>query len=378
MINPFKAIKDFFTLEQVKHETYISKIPSNMKEVVKYLDSAIVTENAQIKAQLIQTQEELTQLKKKFENTDDIKKQQEVYKEIYEKYYTQKKLNKNERFIYRFDGKHLPNFLFKNKKRLPNLKKMYGVEVREVGKGYLMWFPVLTDGKEKYTLSKGAYSFEDIFEDVTNLPTQIKSGNIVSNFLVKDNGELTLLGNTFYDEDKNTQVKVVDVSRAKEIEYETIIKELSDTINVLRGRAGDAEKREAKMRGSLAETEVALGVSQSEKEVYAGNLAVVAQKLRDNIKEVMSAMSAYNDAVTSQVLTEKENLNILKKLDEAQGKLNALETSPAREVERAIKKDEFEDMVDVVQKLGEVAAKAKSIKTARKEKTVTPPELIEP
>jgi len=322
--------------------TKIYKLPED-ERLGEAVDKLINKKLADVLAENYQLKQEINKLRAMVESKSDeeFKQLKEKAKEMYK---VQKQIDKKKRVIFRIysDDRNfqLPMFFLKSNKTYDPYKYFWGVELYETDDGYVIWYPLLTDGKKVVRFKKPATRFDDFFKEKIGIVRQLNSGKLDSNFDVDEYGNpVLLLDNEGYDAESNTRIKIVNLSDQERQKYEMKIAQLKDMINQLYTELEEAKKREVEYKQELADKEMALNVTKHENDIASANLVAMAEKQMSLFKQLTDALLSIQDIKLSQILTEDMVNRLRETVEITRDKLDEVERQTPEDF-----KDKLKDM----------------------------------
>ncbi len=344
------SLKNIFSKGGNKKVTKIYRLPEDNKEMIdKVIDrklANVLAENYKLKEQLKILEDKLSDKEdKEFENIKE--KAKELYKIQKEK--ESKKHLKMKLILDKDD--ELPKFFLKSNKVFDSYKYFWGIDIYETDDGYIVWYPLLTDGKKVVRFKRPARDFKDFFKEKIGIVQQIKGGKLDSNFDLDEYGNpVLLLDDRGESYDSDTKIKVVNLADQERFQYEQQIAQLKDMINKLYTELEEAKKREVEYKNELKEKEVALSVSQYEKDILNSNSIQIMNKQMAMFKQLTDSLLTVQDTKLQQILTEDMVDRLRMALDVARDELDEYRTQTPDEYKEKVQSmyNEFISKIDKV------------------------------
>ena len=329
------VIKKLFSKKDNKKIVKVYKLPDS-KEGRELVDKVVSNKMADVLAENYKLKQEIDKLRRLLENkkNEQMKKFTDEAMKFYQK---KKKEEMNRTLVFKLctkkdiDGvslKELPKFFLKSNKVYGKYKYFWGFELYETEDGYPIWYVLLTDGNKVVKFKKPSSEIFDFFKETVGIASQLNGGKFDSNLDIDVDGRPLLLKNNEGKlQGSDTKVKIINLSDQERLEYEKKISELKDMINRLYAELEDLKTRESLYKKELMDKDLALNVSNKEKEISESRLVAMADKQIRMFKQLADSLLSIQDIKLSQLLDEDLAKRLLRTVEVTRDKLDELQQS---------------------------------------------------
>ena len=335
MIIMIDVIKKLFSKKDNKKIVKVYKLPDS-KEGRELVDKVVSNKMADVLAENYKLKQEIDKLRRLLENkkNEQMKKFTDEAMKFYQK---KKKEEMNRTLVFKLctkkdiDGvslKELPKFFLKSNKVYGKYKYFWGFELYETEDGYPIWYVLLTDGNKVVKFKKPSSEIFDFFKETVGIASQLNGGKFDSNLDIDVDGRPLLLKNNEGKlQGSDTKVKIINLSDQERLEYEKKISELKDMVNRLYAELEDLKTRESLYKKELMDKDLALNVSNKEKEISESRLVAMADKQIRMFKQLADSLLSIQDIKLSQLLDEDLAKRLLRTVEVTRDKLDELQQS---------------------------------------------------
>ncbi|MEK7111765.1 MAG: hypothetical protein AAB875_00395, partial [Patescibacteria group bacterium] len=329
-----EKLKNFINRVSVdKTETYNIDITRDPRFLEK-IPQAIMQENAQLKAEKARLMQQLAEINaaKKAEEHELLVKQEIIKRQLQ---LNQQKKEKSISLYFKIkDLKNCPTFFYKSNKTMFGAK-LVGIQLQDAEDGKTLYYPLLLkEGQKKpMKLKYPVINIEEWWKNKTGVVSQLHAGRADTNFEMSKKGELMLLNPDVYDDTKTGQkVEIIRMDEAEKQEYEERIHRTEQRMNGYIHELKKQLKIADELQQKNDDNEIENAATKQQRDAFAARFATMVEKSTDLVKSALNAQVGLQDAVQSQVLTEKEAAQLIDRLEEANLKIQQYQSGGSDEV----------------------------------------------
>ncbi len=264
-----------------------------------------------LKRAMAETEARNKELEEKIAKTDDEGKRRELMRERnqlnvmrkqFEAYSEAKKASeKRQTAMFKLEGVNpLPKFFLKNDQQYLNF---WGFKLYQTEEGYLLWYPVLWDDKNKkrMQLTKPASYFTEMFRVAYGIAPQLNSGKFDSNYALDEEGKIILIKN---EQRAKSPQEAIDYFENELKLKDGELAKARDTANQYYGELDEEKKKNAHLEKDNTDLQLEVNAYAEKAEAYAKALVKERRRVAPVIDKAVDLAYATQDTVMSQSLAQ--------------------------------------------------------------------------